>query len=686
MIVVERECGIDVIGRVPWGTHFGLFYKNKQDLIDFLVPYFVAGLKNNEFCMWVTSEPLNAEDAKACVAKVLPNLGVYMDRGQIEFLPYTEWYTINGVFNPERVLDGWVEKLRGARERGFSGLRLTGNESWLEPCVWKDFIDYEQTVNGVIGQYNILAVCSYPRDKLDANDILDVVSTHQFVLTRRNGDWKIIEDEGQKKTRKALRDSEIHLAKSQEMAHIGSWEHDVATSKIERSAESYRIFGVTPYESDINYQDFLSLIVPEDRGRVDNLIKSTIKTGKPYTVTYNIRRKDDTVRTLMSYGEAVYDTSGRVVRLYGTNQDITESARAEESLKLTQFAMDNFRDSAIWIVLDGSIVYVNQETCKSLGYTREELLSMHIWDIDPEFPEERFRELWPEKRQGGYVKFESKHVARNGRVFPVEITSSYIKYGDKEYLITFGRDITERKQVEKELNAAKAQAELYVDLMGHDINNMNQISLGFLELAHNMVEMDGKLGEDNIVLLDKAMNALKSCSQLVDNVRKVQRVRLGEYETQVIDVGDMVDDVVKQFDNIPGRNVKITSTTNDHCLVHANALFKDVIINLVGNAVKHSRGVITVNVGVSLVTNNGNEYCRIDVEDDGPGIPDQLKSTLFDRLNLTNTRVKGKGFGLCLIKMLVDDYHGKFWVEDSVPGDCTKGARFVVMLPAVKTE
>jgi nitrogen-specific signal transduction histidine kinase len=80
----------------------------------------------------------------------------------------------------------------------------------------------------------------------------------------------------------------------------------------------------------------------------------------------------------------------------------------------------------------------------------------------------------------------------------------------------------------------------------------------------------------------------------------------------------------------------------------------------------------------------GIKYCRVAVEDDGPGIPDTLKNTLFDRLSLTTTRARGKGFGLCLIKMLVDDYHGKFWVEDRIKGDHTNGARFVVMLPSVE--
>jgi signal transduction histidine kinase len=251
-------------------------------------------------------------------------------------------------------------------------------------------------------------------------------------------------------------------------------------------------------------------------------------------------------------------------------------------------------------------------------------------------------------------------------------------------LLGISTDITERKQAEEALRESKAQAELYVDLMGHDINNMNQISMGFLELAHNIIEMNGKLGEDNIVLLEKAMGALMDSSQLIDNVRKLQREKMGLYEPEVIDVGAMVQDAIKQFHSVPGRYINITSNTTDRCVVRANSLLKDVFVNLIGNAVKHSRGDLTVNVRMSRVTDSGKAYCRVAVEDDGPGIPDQLKETLFDRLNLTSTRAKGKGFGLCLIKMLVDDFHGKFWVEDRVKGDHAKGARFVVMLPAVE--
>ena len=81
-----RKTGIDIIGDVPWGTHLCQFYQTKKDLIDILVPYFKAGLENNEFCMWITSGLLKVEDAKASLKKVVKNLDHFVKKGQIEIL------------------------------------------------------------------------------------------------------------------------------------------------------------------------------------------------------------------------------------------------------------------------------------------------------------------------------------------------------------------------------------------------------------------------------------------------------------------------------------------------------------------------------------------------------------------------------------------------------------------------
>ncbi len=131
-----RQSGIDVIGNIPWGTHFCQFYETSQDLVDILVPYFKEGLKANEFCMWITSEPLNVERAAAALRAEVPDLDDRIRNGQIEILDYSQWYTRSGKFNSDDVLQGWVDKLAAAQKRGYEGLRLTGNTFWLEQNTW----------------------------------------------------------------------------------------------------------------------------------------------------------------------------------------------------------------------------------------------------------------------------------------------------------------------------------------------------------------------------------------------------------------------------------------------------------------------------------------------------------------------------------------------------------------------
>jgi len=222
-----RKFGLSIVGEIPWGTHLCEFYQTKEDLIDILVPYFKAGLENNEFCMWVTAEPLNEEEAKKALEKSLPNLSEYLERGQIEIISYKDWYVKDGGFNSDRVLQGWVSKLENALGKGFAGLRLTGNPFWLEKSDWKAFTDYEEAVNNVIGQYKMIAVCTYSLDKCNAHEILDVMKNHQFALVKRSGKWELIESSEKKKIADDLLKSERKFTALYDAMTEGVVIHDI---------------------------------------------------------------------------------------------------------------------------------------------------------------------------------------------------------------------------------------------------------------------------------------------------------------------------------------------------------------------------------------------------------------------------------------------------------------------------
>lgn len=200
-----RKTGLEIIGDVPWGTHFCQFYQTKQDLLDILVPYFSEGLKNNEFCMWVTSKPLGVEAARTAMAAALSDFEKYVRRGQIEIVPHTDWYLKGGAFDSERVLKDWVKKLDEARSSGYEGLRLTGNTFWLEQKDWAAFTDYEAAVDSVISLNRMLAICTYSLHRCGINEILDIVRNHRFALVHRQGRWDLVESTERKRAQDELK-------------------------------------------------------------------------------------------------------------------------------------------------------------------------------------------------------------------------------------------------------------------------------------------------------------------------------------------------------------------------------------------------------------------------------------------------------------------------------------------------
>jgi signal transduction histidine kinase len=245
------------------------------------------------------------------------------------------------------------------------------------------------------------------------------------------------------------------------------------------------------------------------------------------------------------------------------------------------------------------------------------------------------------------------------------------------------REVVERKRAEEQLKDAKLRAELYLDLMGHDISNMHQIMMGQLELAQDIFNTDGKLESSNREMIDTSLASLERCANLISNVRKLQRISSHDVKNNEISLDEVLTGVVKQYDGLhPEKAVKIEETGGRH-IVMANELLRDVFSNLIGNAVKHSNGSkVDITVKLEDVQDSDKKYYKVSIEDNGPGIPDEMKDKVFNRLQRGDTRARGMGLGLYLVKTLVESYHGRVWVEDRVAGDHTKGSRFVVLLPA----
>ncbi|MBA4389772.1 MAG: hypothetical protein C0399_02410 [Syntrophus sp. (in: bacteria)] len=140
-------------------------------------------------------------------------------------------------------------------------------------------------------------------------------------------------------------------------------------------------------------------------------------------------------------------------------KEISEYKKTERALLFTQFSVDQARDGMIWSKKNGEIFYVNDTTCKETGYTREELLTMTIGDINPDFVAGQINkhQLLIEKRgEEGTTLFETSHRDKGGRTYPVEISANYLNYDGNEYICASIHNITERKGIEKTLWKSEA--------------------------------------------------------------------------------------------------------------------------------------------------------------------------------------------------------------------------------------
>lgn len=187
---------------------------------------------------------------------------------------------------------------------------------------------------------------------------------------------------------------------------------------------------------------------PEERFR---LIEKLAKDGEIKNFELRLRGRDGRVFWVSETARAVFNAAGDIVMYEGSLIDITQRKQTEEAFRLTQFSVDNAPIAIYWINEEGRFVYVNDQACASVGYTREEMLRMSVPDVDFYLRPEDWDERWKLRQSGDIGRLETAHKRRDGSVFPVGITSYYMSYGTQKLLFTYAYDLSEREQADAAL-------------------------------------------------------------------------------------------------------------------------------------------------------------------------------------------------------------------------------------------
>ncbi len=254
-----------------------------------------------------------------------------------------------------------------------------------------------------------------------------------------------------KQAEEKVHQSEQRLRLHTELSPLGFLEWDENFCAIEWNAACEKIFGYTREEAIGRHAK--DLILPaEVRDLVDGIYHDLMnQTGGQHSINENITKDGRTI-TVEWFNTTLINEDGKAIGVASVCRDITEQKQAEERLALLGFALNNVHDAAFLIDQHARFHFVNEESCRVLGYSREELLAMGVEDVDPDFPAERWPAHWQHLIEEKSLTFEGRHRTKEGRIFPVEISANFIDYAGQQYNFALVRDIAERKQSEQTLS------------------------------------------------------------------------------------------------------------------------------------------------------------------------------------------------------------------------------------------
>ncbi len=353
--------------------------------------------------------------------------------------------------------------------------------------------------------------------------------------------------------------------------------------------------------------------------------------------------------------------------------------------------MDQADVAILWFSPEGRIVDANARAGRILGKDQEQLLSMNVRDINPDFQPRRQRAHWRELRRRGRRRFEATIRTAEAEALPVECRSHYVRFEGAEYDCTIGYDITEPKDTEARLRQ-RQKIEALGTLAGgiaHDFNNILTSILGFSRLAAAGLPKESPAYEN----LLEVQSAGRRAEDLVRRILTFSR--RDEQERRPVEIGPRVEEALKLMRASLPSTVRLESKIDPECgVVLADPTqIHQVVVNLCTNAYqamgesggKSSIRLERVRVGPALCRKIGGlregQYVRLSVADTGPGIAPSLRDKIFEPFFTTKAPGEGTGLGLSVVQGIVELHEGVIWVDEG-----TAGAAFHVFLPCMDDE
>jgi len=493
-----------------------------------------------------------------------------------------------------------------------------------------------------------------------------------------------------RRAEQALSESEYNLAKAQSMTHVGSWSFDPGTGEVRASDELLRIMHLTREET--TQEAFAGVVHPEDLETVMAHLRLGVENGRSYEIEHRLLFGDGTSRWVYSIVEPSVNGAGKVVRLYGTTQDITERKRAEVELRNKTNELQAIFDS----ISDGIVVYDQDGRVQHHNLIAPQLYPGEIRAGSP------CRELFhpessvlshecPVERAHRGERVETSHVTvRDGhRTQYVDITATPIRdaLGEKNRALVFFRDVSKKRLQEMHLIQTEKMSSIGVLATGiaHEINNPLTSVAGCAEALLRRFRDEPALKADCRLdvfphYLEVIVRESYRCKGIIDHLLSFGRKSDGSL--CLVDMNVILLEIVELLRHQPGyRQIKvITELQPDLPRVMGDPSgLRQVCMNLLVNA----HQAITGEGEVTVTTSRAEDaIIAIGIGDTGCGIALDTIDRIWDPFFTTKEVGRGVGLGLALTFDIVERHGGDIQVESRLG----KGSRFTVRLPVVQEQ
>ena len=474
------------------------------------------------------------------------------------------------------------------------------------------------------------------------------------------------------------------------------------------------------HPDSMNKNAYIRVIHPNDRDMVLKKIQSALEEKRLFEIVYRINTADGDERWVWEKGSGVFSLEGELLALEGFISDITDLKQAEEELKKSKEQLQDFFDNASDLIQsmapDGTLLYANRTWREKLGYTKEELDNISMFDIiHPDSLRHCMKTFQSIMRGEKVDRIEAKFVAKDGRTIIVEGNIN-CRFVNGKAVATRGlfRDITERKIAEEEL----AQKTEELILLGNDIHDLNmhldqkveERTTEIEKLIKHKDEFISQLGHDIktpltpltslLPVIEKKENDPKSKELLEICIRNVgyitnlvistlQLARISSkdavFDFKEVNLLNLIDTVI--CDNrtiIEDYGIKTEKKIDEKIVVLADKIrLREVFINLITNALKFTKRGGTLTIEAKL---NDDGFTTISFKDTGIGLDEEEKIHLFEefyKADQSRHELDSSGLGLPICKRIVEKHGGKIWVESKGKG---KGSTFYFTIPIKKTE